>query len=162
VKTALQRFEEKIERIPWSGCWIWMGALSNSGYGEFRLSGKCVYAHRAAFALFVGPVGSLEVCHKCDVKSCVNPSHLFLGTHAENMRDAVAKGKAGGTKGEYSNTAKLKEADAFAIRNSHLTPTELAKKFGVSVPTICNLLAGRTWRHLLPPAAPRTADSSSG
>lgn len=87
------RFEAKIERIPESGCWLWTGAGSDR-YGHFRFNKRFSLAHRASYAMFVGPVpDDMEVCHKCDVGWCVNPAHLFLGTHQENMQDAARKGK---------------------------------------------------------------------
>ncbi len=88
-----ERFESKVERIPESGCWIWTGAGSDR-YGHFKFGKRLSLAHRASYAMFVGPVpDGMEVCHKCDIGWCVNPTHLFLGTHTENMQDAVRKGR---------------------------------------------------------------------
>lgn len=91
---SITRFNEKWIGEPNSGCWLWDGAISTNGYGAFRFNNKTVPAHRASYMLFTGNINSgFEICHKCDTPSCVNPSHLFLGTHKDNMVDASRKGK---------------------------------------------------------------------
>jgi hypothetical protein len=92
---ALARFEAKFIPEPNSGCWLWTGGTSGYGYGHFSLPVRgCRTAHRAAWTLYRGQIpAGLHVLHKCDVRCCVNPSHLFLGTHSDNMRDMVRKGR---------------------------------------------------------------------
>ena len=74
-------------------CWEWLGQLSHDGkYGTIPVLGKCIYAHRAAYTNAHGSIApGLHVRHKCDNPRCVNPSHLILGTHADNMRDRCEK-----------------------------------------------------------------------
>lgn len=85
--SSLTRFSDKIERIPFSTCWHWLGALDRDGYAQFRLEGRAPMAHRVAYEHFVGPIGGgLEIDHLCKNRSCVNPVHLQPVPHAENVR----------------------------------------------------------------------------
>ncbi len=92
---TLQRFHRMTSPEPTSGCWLWLGTMAKGGYGGFRLSGESmITAHRASYKLHRGPIADgLHVCHSCDVKCCVNPAHLFLGTNDDNVRDKMQKGR---------------------------------------------------------------------
>ena len=88
------RFETKFEPITESGCWIWMAGRFDTGYGSFWLNGTDVRAHRVAYELYVGAIPEgMWVLHRCDIRECVNPDHLFLGTHQDNMDDMARKGR---------------------------------------------------------------------
>ena len=88
-----ERFWKKVSKS--DGCWLWTGSVTNSGYGQFfPMERKMVTAHRWAYMTFVAPIPEkMFVCHRCDTKRCVRPDHLFLGTHSDNMRDMVSKGR---------------------------------------------------------------------
>jgi len=118
-------------------------------------------AHRISYELNVGPIpDGLNVLHHCDNPPCVNPAHLWVGTHADNVADKVAKGRQRwgmsgyGRHGETHPTAKLTEeqaVEARALYGAGVSQAEIAGRFGVSQPTIFGLVSGRTWKHLGPP-----------
>ena len=94
AEQALARLSKHIIPEPMSGCHLWIGAVAGWGYGSTRIGGKNMRAHRAVWELTNGPIPhGLWVLHRCDNPLCVNPTHLFLGTHTDNMRDAVHKGR---------------------------------------------------------------------
>lgn len=129
-----------------NGCWIWTGSINCNGYGQFskRPDFPSVLAHRASFAIHVGKTDNL-VCHSCDVRLCINPNHLFAGTHADNSADMIAKVR--GTQGERSSHAKLTESEVSRIRSSHKLHRELAEEFGVTRSCITQIMRGTRWKH---------------
>lgn len=101
AKTPEGRFWQKVQKGVGDECWLWLvrGSEPSSTYGTFRWKGKRSSAHRVSYELAYGvPPGDLDVCHRCDNPPCVNPAHLFLGSHRENMRDAGTKGRVGGVR----------------------------------------------------------------
>jgi hypothetical protein len=106
-------------------------------------------AHRLAWEMKNGPIGDgLFVCHRCDIPSCVNPDHLFLGTHAENMKDMREKGRCWCPPGEDHRGAKLTEANVIDIRKSDQSDTKLASHYGVSRAAIYAARKGVNWKYL--------------
>lgn len=144
---AAERVWEGCIPEPNTGCWLWSGAINPGGYGALSLGGRTVLAHRASWAGRHGPVPErMFVCHRCDVRACVNPTHLFLGTALDNSADAVAKGRLHDRTG--LPIRKLDEDAVREIRASDLTQAELARRFGVSVGTISNVRSRWSWRHV--------------
>jgi hypothetical protein len=141
------------------GCWEWRGVIDRYGYGLVRglvkVNGqrRMAGAHRVAQELTRGliPTG-LCVLHRCDNRACVRPSHLFLGTHADNARDRDAKNRHRALSGEASGMAKLTAVQVRQMRDlateSQASPRELAQRFGVGDTTVRHVLARRTWRSL--------------
>lgn len=174
-----QRFWEKVDH---NGpkqfhmkdqCWVWLGGINPvTGYGQFfdSSNGKMTTAHRMSYVLANGNIGkNLSVCHHCDYKSCVRPTHLFAGTRSDNMRDAAAKKRLATqrpgvarrhilkahqnnpwmSKGERNGNAKLTQADVDLVRK-HATGkrgdgVRLATMFEVSPSTIGRILKGTIW-----------------
>ena len=135
-------FHDKYERITESGCWIWMAGTFASGYGEHRGRG----AHRVSYELHNGPIPkSMLVCHRCDIYECVNPAHLYAGTHADNSRDAVLRGQS--PRGERNGHAKLTADQVRGIRASSVSGRKLAISLGVSRSLVTAIRRGERWAH---------------
>lgn len=153
--TAVARFSAKYVVDP-SGCWLWSGAVQrDTGYGRFGMnSARVEYAHRAAWLLFRGPIPEgLCVCHRCDVRICVNPEHLFLGTAKDNMRDASTKGRIRIPRESFASderhqVARLSNAQVREIRSSRESSAALARsgRFPVGHSAICYARRGATFR----------------
>jgi hypothetical protein len=130
-------------------CWLWDGAKTSSGYGHHCWQGKHVRAHRVAYELFNGPIsGGLHVLHACDVRNCVNPAHLRLGTHLENMREMVAKGRHVAPRGVNAPSAKLTVDQVQEIRATREPAHQVAPIYGVSKSLIWAIRSRKVWKHL--------------
>jgi hypothetical protein len=158
---AIDRVMSRIEMIPESGCWIFMGALNEAGYGIVGLGGRGAgndRAHRITYRHFVGetPKG-LYVCHRCDVPSCCNPAHLFLGTSKDNNMDMREKGRAVNPprnihdRGEYRYNAKLTEDQVREIRRRRAngeTYASIAKTMPVGENIVFRVANKISWKHV--------------
>jgi len=131
-------------------CWLWTGKRQRSGYGRFYARGQHVLAHRVSWEIAHGPIrAGLHVLHKCDVRLCVNPAHLFLGYQRENMRDAQVKGRH--VHGERHPFARLTESQVLELRRAYGqrgAVSAVARRLGIPLGTAFNVAAGKTWRHL--------------
>lgn len=130
-------------------CWLWVGGKFKIGYGSFGAPSK--YAHRVSYEMHFGPIPEgMEVCHRCDVKACVNPDHLFLGSHADNMRDAAEKARM--PRGENNTNAKLTEAAIREMRIAYavggVTYENLGQKYGVSRHVASLAVRQIIWKHV--------------
>ena len=143
-----------------TGCWEWQGTTRN-GYGRMTIGSrtdgtrKTVSTHRLAYELHFGEIpDGMEVCHKCDNRLCVNPYHLFLGTHQDNMDDREQKGRNNPPRGEKHSKAKLTEKDVLAIREKRMQGKsfgKLAEEYAVNKKTIINAVTGKSWAYLPQP-----------
>lgn len=131
-----------------NGCWLWTGGIESNGYGRTTYEGKAWWVHRLSYEVHKGPIpeGHL-VCHACDVRSCINPDHLFTGSIADNQRDMKLKGRA--SRGERSASAKLTEADVRRIREDTRPGWQLAVAYGVSQATISEVRSKKVWAHVI-------------
>ena len=142
---AVERFHKKYE-ISESGCWIWKAGARPNGKGvlyprHWTDDKKSTGAHRFSFELMHGAIpNGMYVCHKCDTPMCVNPDHLFIGTHHENMNDMVRKKRSFIGRGENKKgRSKLTNWQADQIRKTDISQQKLAAMFGVSQTTISRI-----------------------
>lgn len=145
---AKERFWSKVRKT--DDCWLWLGSRSDTGYGCFY-DGRAYSAHRYSWELANGPVPhGLCVLHRCDVRACVRPDHLWLGTKRENSRDMAEKGRHLGpdSAGENHGLAKLTDDDVRLIRSSRETGVALAARLGVSVSLVSLVRRRKAWTHL--------------
>jgi hypothetical protein len=142
-----ERIENKVERIPEGGCWVWMGTTTVRGYGQLIKDTKKLSAHRASYEAFVGPIPKgINVCHTCDNVSCVNPNHLFLGTQKQNLQDMARKGRS--TRGEKNARSKLSEEQVNQIRMMDGTCSFISKIFNVSSSAISAIKLKKRWAYV--------------
>lgn len=139
--------------VPHCGCHIWTGGTTKNGYGVCATGGQdSDMAHRVAWSVANGPIPQgMHVLHRCDMPSCVNPDHLFIGTNRDNVDDKVQKGRAFlGSKvdrrGSRNSAAKLSDQDVAVIRASTETCTALATRYRISKSTTSRIKRGISWR----------------
>jgi len=146
VRPPAYRFWIKVDVRSENECWNWIGGLDAKGYGCFYWNGDpqpTTRAHRRSWLLHNGPIPpGLCVCHRCDNPRCVNPNHLFLGTHADNAADKVSKGR---------QARKLSDGDIRQIRllrERGARHRELARSFGVCETTVVKICRRERWGHV--------------
>ena len=149
----MDRFWSKVTRS--DGCWDWTGAHfirmnGQTSYGMFLLDGKLIGAHRVAWMLTNGPIpDGVLVLHHCDNQQCVRPDHLYLGSHADNTRDAVTRRRM--HDGERCWNHKLSDDDVLAVRSlidAGLPTEEIGRRMGVSGRTVRYIRSGERWKHV--------------
>jgi hypothetical protein len=151
VQAARERFEEKYMEYQWFQCWPFIESRNDDGYGEFWIDGRMVKAHRVAYALEHEEVpGDEFVLHSCHIPNCVNPNHLRLGTHSENVRDAVERGTWREARtGEDNGRAELSAEQVRAIRDRYdatdATYSDLADEYGVTSAHIGRIVREERW-----------------
>ena len=113
------------------GCWLWAGSIGSYGYGRIERDGRQTGAHRRAWEVFRGPIPKgLILCHKCDVRACVNPDHIFLGTNKDNTADMWRKGRH---PGRHPADTRSAVADLITLGETHAA---IARATGVSATTV--------------------------
>ena len=151
--TTLSRFWSKVEKS--NGCWLWTARINHNGYGTFMLRAKphtTVLAHRLSWVIHHHadiPTGKY-ILHECDVRRCVNPLHLKVGTIQDNYDDMKRRGREVILRGEMHGMAKLTMNDVIAIRakriNSQVTFKELGTEYSVSESTVSRICRNDIWR----------------
>jgi len=146
TKEQLEHFWSQVDK---SGeCWLWTGRTHTNGdYGLMCLKGGGDYrANRLSYTIARGDPGRHFVCHTCDTPGCVNPSHLWVGTHQDNMDDKVDKGRQ--SKGESHGMSRLTEKQVREILRLEESHQALADRYNVSLPTISGIKHGKNWNHI--------------
>jgi len=149
MKNTDEDFWNRVEKL--DGCWIWQGGRYRNGYGQLQVNKVKKLAHRVAYEISIGPIpDGLLVCHTCDNRVCVNPKHLFLGTHKDNTHDMIVKGRKHVAYGEKTTNVRLTEKEVIALRASYPrnTQRQLAKQFNIAASTVHAILNRLTWRHI--------------
>jgi hypothetical protein len=162
-RPAVLRFWEKVRKTSDEGCWLWEGQTRTHGYGQIRVMGTRMGTHRFSWRLHNGSIpAGIFVCHHCDNPACVNPAHLFLGTHDDNMADRNRKGRMEFgdqhharrhpelvARGERNGQAKLTMPHVRAIREAYraggLSQRALAAQYGVTQRVIWGIVNNRAW-----------------
>ena len=144
------KFFERVQKT--DNCWFWLAGKDEKGYGLFW-NKKTWRAHRFSWTIHYGKIlRKLQVLHKCDNPSCVNPTHLFLGTNQDNVNDKMNKGRENPSKGSNHYISKLKEKDIPKIKilykTGNFTLKEIAKKYKVYYTTIQKIVTNQTWKHV--------------
>lgn len=149
--TPEERFWDKVDVGEPGECWEWGASRNSKGYGQFGLDGRIEYAHRIVWRLTQGEIpDGKHICHRCDNPPCVNPRHLFPGTHQENMFDRDNKGRRD-ARGSKNGQAKLTEKDIRPIRallDEGLKLTAIADLYGVSPQAVSMIKNGKRWNHV--------------
>ena len=153
ISPLADRFYAKVSPEALTGCWLWVGAVKEFGYGVIGLGTReqgVAKAHRVSYELHKGPIpAGLNVLHQCDNPACVNPNHLYAGTLSENMADCKKRGrlKTPDNRGEKAKWHKLTAANVAEVRTRLMTSAQYAKKFSVSRSAICNIWSKNSWAN---------------
>jgi hypothetical protein len=145
------RFWAKVDAGGEMDCWKWLASVNPvSGYGQFYDGTSMTGAHRFSYRLHHGEIpAGLQVHHRCDVRACVNPYHLWVGTQADNMADMVTKGRS--NMGEKCGTARLTTGQVREIRRlaaEGASHASIAPGFGVSRPAVSLIVEGKRWQTI--------------
>lgn len=156
-RTVMERILSKIKKEH-NGCWLWTGAKAGGvtsrpyhKYGYIRIDGKTKKVSRVLYEMVTGiDLDGYCLCHRCDNPLCVNPDHMFMGSHTDNMRDMISKGRSVHAVGE-ANHSKLTENQVFELiemRRGGVSYKDLGEKFGVHPMTARNIVLGKKWKHI--------------
>ena len=145
----LNNFWKKVNKNAPNNCWEWTASLDSKFYGQFRLNGKNILAHRLSWIILVGLIpDNLCVLHKCDNTKCINPDHLWLGTQQDNIKDMFKKGRAKSRIGESNPACKLTTKQVLCIKALLKNGDKLsnvAKLYNINRCTVADIKYGRSW-----------------
>lgn len=147
------RFWSRVALAVPSACWLWTGRPVAGGYGAIRINGATTLVHRVSWQIEHGTdPGDMCVCHRCDVRLCVNPEHLFLGTYADNNHDMMTKGRFVPLRGNANGRAKLSPEKVQVIRflraSTSLSLVDVGALFGVCARAVFDISRRAKWPHV--------------
>lgn len=147
-----ERLEKFTKINPDTECWIWAGSKNKKGYGQIHFEGKTRIAHRVSYEINIGGIPkNILVCHSCDNPSCINPSHLFLGTNLDNSNDKFSKGRGRALIGQENGNSKLSTDEVIKIKSmlkNNESSYSIARKFNVKGETVLSIKNKLTWSHI--------------
>jgi hypothetical protein len=148
-----RRFDSKVNKVTsifYNGtcCHEWTASVDTAGYGQIR-NGKLALTHRLVWEMSCGPIpDGMQVLHRCDNRRCVNPGHLFLGSHDDNMADKVAKGRQSSLRGSRNGNSKLTDTQVLEIRAAIGPQRAIAKQYGVNQRLVWAIKHKVMWSHI--------------
>ena len=145
------RFKSKVKILE-NGCHLWTKSKDKDGYGVFSVNQVNIRAHRFSYLQNKGMIPKdWLVMHKCDTPSCVNPDHLRVGTHKDNLVDMVSKNRSNKLKGEDHSQAKLTNYDVIQIKKmlkQKIPHQDIAKNFNTTFQQVSSIKLGKSWSHI--------------
>ena len=152
TKPFLERFWDRVDKRE-NGCWEWTGGVTKRGYGTIGLKNRKYKAHRLSYKIhFDEDISELQINHHCDNRICVNPDHIYAGSHQDNMDDATERNRF--PKGSDHTNAKLNECQVKEIKMKYepyvTSQNDLAEMYDVSSTTIQEIIEGKRWEHVEP------------
>ena len=150
LDTVRTRLEENSIPVTETGCWIWEASLHNTGYGKMRYRGKKVTAHRISYMVYKGEIPKdMFVLHSCDVRECINPNHLRLGDHIDNMSDMSSRNR---TRNQTGTTRYLDREQVLDVREKFASgeyrQIDLARMYNVHDCVIRQIVQGKTYKDI--------------
>lgn len=159
-KNTIEVLWSKVDKKGEDDCWPWIGYKNKDGYGRVQINDYSYYAHRVIFNIVNPNVIELNapkstdeigfLLHTCDNPCCCNPKHLWVGTHKENMEDKVKKGRSpdfSGDKGPRAKLTMVQARQARELKKNGMSTRDLAKQFGLSLPSMKTLLRGQSYKE---------------
>lgn len=148
--STVEHFWSKVDVREEDECWEWRGGKDSDGYGGVRVGNRDYRAHRYSWMINYGDIPkNFLVCHKCDNPPCINPKHLFLGTHKDNVNDMISKGRRIYQKGEERYNSKLTWVKVSEIRTlvktTDLSQSKIAKLYNISEALVSGIVNNKTW-----------------
>ena len=143
-----ERMDAKVMPVTECGCHIWLGATGgHMGYGHIKVNGRVENTHRVSWELYRGKVpDGMNVLHTCDIPTCVNPDHLFIGDHRANMDDKKSKRRA--PHGSKHHKRVVSEKEVIEIRSSAASVSELAARFSLGYGTVWQIKNQKRWKYV--------------